>query len=138
MYDYSTTLSGHSNDLNSVKAWVNEMKSLEYNSVLLFKEQGLLQPEGLDNYVQDDFVLCLQTAFQRDMLNKFGNDTICIDATHGTNMYNFYLITVLVVDEYGEGLPVGRMISNREDSIALFEFFKSIKIVVVVLHQSGS
>ena len=63
------------------------------------------------------------------MLNKFGSDTICIDATHGTNMYNFYLITVLVVDEYGEGLPVGWMISNREDSVALIEFFKSIKIV---------
>ena len=30
-----------------------------------------------------------------------------MDATHGTNMYNFYLITVLVVDEYGEGLPFG-------------------------------
>ena len=122
-------ISRHSNDLNSVKAWVNEMQSLEYNPVLLFKEQGLLQPEGLDNYAQDDFVLCLQTAFQRDMLNTFGSDTICIDATHGTNMYNFYLITVLVVDEYGEGLPVGWMISNREDSIALIEFFKSIKIV---------
>ena len=56
-------ISRHSNDLNSVKAWVNEMQSLEYNPVLLFKEQGLLQPEGLDNYAQDDFVLCLQTAF---------------------------------------------------------------------------
>ena len=43
-------------------------------------------------------------------------------------MYNFDLITVLV-DEHGEGLPVGWMISNREDSIALIEFFKSIKIV---------
>ena len=60
-------ISRHSNDLNSVKAWVNEMQSLEYNPVLLFKEQGLLQPEGLDNYAQDDFVLCLQTAFQRDI-----------------------------------------------------------------------
>ena len=40
------------------------MQSLEYNPVLLFKEQGLLQPEGLNNYAQDDFVLCLQTEFK--------------------------------------------------------------------------
>ena len=24
---------------------------------------------------------------------------ICVDSTHGTNMYDFFLITVLVVDE---------------------------------------
>ena len=71
-----------------------------------------MQPESLNNYAQDDFVLCLQTASQRDMLNKFGSDTMCINAIHCTKMYNFYLITVLVVDEYGEGLPVGRTICN--------------------------
>ena len=27
---------------------------------------------------------------------------VCTDATHGTNMYDFNLITVLVVDEFGE------------------------------------
>ena len=42
------------------------------------------------------------------MLKKFGpNQVICIDATHGTNAYDFSLLTVLVVDEYGEGYPVG-------------------------------
>ena len=42
-------------------------------------------------------------------------------------MYNFYLI---VVDVYGEGLPMG---CNREDSVALIEFFKSIKIVCGII-----
>ena len=28
---------------------------------------------------------------------------LCVDSTHGTNGYDFTLITVLVVDEYGEG-----------------------------------
>ena len=37
------------------------------------------------------------------MLIKFGNNTVCIDATHGTDMYDFHLITLLVIDEYGEG-----------------------------------
>ena len=65
MYDYNIEgISRHSNDLNSVKAWVNEMQSLEYNPVLLFKEQGLLQPEGLDNYAQDDLFCVYKRHFK--------------------------------------------------------------------------
>ena len=42
-------------------------------------------------------------------------------------MYDFFLITVLVVDEYEEGIPVAWMISNREDMMALLPFFEAIK-----------
>ena len=105
----------HSNDLSSVAAWVTEIKNCDHTSVLAFKAQGLEQPNTMDNLSNDDFILCIQTPFQRDMFLKFGNDTICIDSTHGTNMYDFYLVTVLVIDEYGEGIQVAWMISNRED-----------------------
>ena len=40
---------------------------------------------------------------------------ICIDSTHKTTGYDFLLITVMVVDEYGEGYPVAWCLSNRED-----------------------
>ena len=39
--------------------------------------------------------------FQRDMC-KYGDTCVCMDATHGTNMYDFNLITVLVIDEFGD------------------------------------
>ena len=65
------------------------MQSLDYNPVLLFKKQGDKQPYGMDNFADNDFLLCIQTQFQRDMLLKFGNNTIYMDATHGTNMYFF-------------------------------------------------
>ena len=58
---------------------------------------------------------------------KFSNDTVCIDSTHGTNMYDFNLITFVVVDEYGEGVPVAWMIANREDSVILTEFLTALK-----------
>ena len=61
------------------------------------------------------------------MMAKFGSNIICVDATHGTTMYDFLLITVLVMDEYGEGVPVAWALSNREDQTALAEFFKAIK-----------
>ena len=57
----------------------------------------------------------------------FCKNGICADTTHGTNHYDFNLLTLLVVDEYGEGIPVGWMISNREDTLVIVEFLKSIK-----------
>ena len=117
----------HANDLSSVSAWVEEMKSLNYNPVLLYKIQGMPQSDEMDNIADQDFVLAIQTEFQRDMLMKFGNNTVCVDATHGTNMYDFHLITILVIDEYGEGIPVVWVITNREDALLLMEFLKEIK-----------
>ena len=72
------------------------------------------------------------------MMAKFGSNIICVDATHGTTMSDFLLITVLVMDEYGEGVPVAQLakeqvhphhtqLSNREDQGALVEFFRAIK-----------
>ena len=73
----------------------------------------------------NDFVLGIQTHLQVDILKKFGpRRVVCIDATHGTNGYDFSLITVIVIDEYGEGYPVAWCIS---DLALLQHFFSSIK-----------
>ena len=53
---------------------------------------------------------------------KFGH--ICLDATNGTTMYDFLLISVMVIDEYGEGIPVAWALSNKEDKIVLIHFLK--------------
>ena len=116
----------HTNDLTSVCAWVEEMRALPYNPILLFKPQGATQPQDMDNVGIDDFILGIQTEFQKDML--LGLDKcVCIDSTHGTNMYDFNLITVLVIDGFGEGIPVAWAIANREDVTMLIEFLKAIK-----------
>lgn len=52
---------------------------------------------------------------------------ICVDGTHGTNGYDFTLITVMIVDEYGEGFPVAWCLSNREDQLLLLNFFDALK-----------
>ena len=117
----------HSNDLSSVCAWAEEMESLDYNPLLLFKQQGEQQPQTMDNIGNIDFLLVLQTEFQRDMLKEFGNNTVCIDSTHGTNQYDFKLITLLVIDEFNEGIPVAWAISNKEDTLTIIEILKGIK-----------
>ena len=55
---------------------------------------------------REDFLLALQTPMQKELLITFGKNIICMDDTHGTNSYDFSLITVLIVDEFGEGCPV--------------------------------
>ena len=103
------------------------MESHSYNPTLCFKPQGDNQPEDMDNVAHDDFLLVIQTEFQRDMLLKYGDLCICMDATHGTNAYDFNLITVMVIDGLGEGIPVAWAIANREDTTILVEFLKAIK-----------
>ena len=90
-------------DLVSVKAWVKELEELEYNPITIFKVQGEEQGENMDNVAQNDFVLGVQTEFQRDMMIKFIETGICIDTTHKTNQYDFQLLTLLVLDDFGRG-----------------------------------
>ena len=52
---------------------------------------------------------------------------LCIDSTHKTNAYDFFLTTLLLIDNFGEGLPVAWMISNREDKDNILLFFKVLK-----------
>ena len=118
-------ISRHKSDPISVAAWVEEMKGLLHNPVLLFKLQGESDPQGqLSN---DDFLLVLQIEFQRDMLRQFRNNVVCVDSTYGTNAYYFSLITLMVIDEFGEGIPVAWAISNKEETKTLTLFFAAIK-----------
>ena len=62
------------------------------------------------------------------MMKKFGHQRIiCFDSTHGTNSYNFSLVTLVVVEEFGEGYQVGRCLSNCEDKYVLHNFFTAVK-----------
>lgn len=61
------------------------------------------------------------------MLKKFGHNIISIDGTHGTNEYEFTLTTLMVVDDYGMGVPVAFLVSNRENAEILNIFFNTVK-----------
>ncbi len=114
----------HKNDQISVAAIVNELEKEEDNPILLFKKQG--EQDSLNRLLERDFALGIQTIFQVQMMKKFNKDIICVDDTHGTNSYDFYLTTLLVMDEFGEGIPVGWLISNRQDEVVLQTFFERI------------
>ncbi|GFQ75527.1 MULE domain-containing protein [Trichonephila clavata] len=75
----------------------------------------------------EDFLLVIMNASQKDMLKFYGNDTICLDFTHGINAYGFDLATLLVLDDKREGFPAAFILSNRQDSTALKLAFAAIK-----------
>ena len=74
----------------SVCAWIKELETLPYNSIVVFKPQGKPQPENMDNVGKDDFLLGIQTQFQRDMLVKYGH-------LHGFNTWYIQICTTLNV-----------------------------------------
>ena len=118
----------HADDATSVNVWVTEIMSQEGNPIILYKQQGEPQPLECNYLSKEEFVLALQTPLQANMMKKHANGrVICIDSTHGTNGYDITLISVLIVDEYGEGFPVAWCISNREDQILLMNFFCALK-----------
>jgi hypothetical protein len=94
------------------------MAKSKINAVLLSKNQS-----------ENEFCECpslkkgLHACYSdsKQLLQAFGSNIVCMDDTHGTNSYHFSLITVLVVDEFGEGCPVAWCLT---DLYILIDFFE--------------
>lgn len=122
----------HENDFMSVQLWAQQLaKGSNPNPVLYFKHQG--QDDVTTHLGKDDFCIIIMTDFQAEMLVKFGNDKICVDGTHSLNNYSFQLYTLLVVDEYGNRIPVAFCFSNKSDTATYILFFKSVKKLVGII-----
>lgn len=68
--------------------------------------------------------------YQKLILEKFGDDVICIEDTHGMNLYNFNLTTILILDDMREGFPCVFMINNRVDEAVLKILFSQIRALI--------
>ncbi|XP_008188185.1 uncharacterized protein LOC103310726 [Acyrthosiphon pisum] len=113
----------HKNDALSVESWVQTVRSDDRFSLVYYKPQDNIDPL-FPNLKKEDFVLIIMNNYQKSMLEKFGNDVICID---GMNSYNFNLTTVLILDDMREGFPCAFMISNRVDEGVLKILFSQIR-----------
>ncbi|KAL4130861.1 hypothetical protein QTP88_008240 [Uroleucon formosanum] len=110
-------------DLQVKRFAQNSNKSL--NPIILYKTQGT-EYFPLE---KDDFMIIILTETQKAVLEKFSSEKLCIDATHGTNQYNFNLTTIVVIDEFGEGYPAAFCISSKIDEVHMTVFFSKIKEV---------
>ncbi|XP_037514529.1 uncharacterized protein LOC119390894 isoform X2 [Rhipicephalus sanguineus] len=121
------------NDHVSVQLWVERMHTRRDNPVLFFKHRGQPdRPDILDRLPENllkeqDFMLAIMTAPQLELLRTLGTNRVCVDSTRGTTAFNYQLVTVLCVDEFGAGFPVAYCISNRTDEKAMATFFASVR-----------
>lgn len=69
----------------------------------------------------------MQTKERSVVMNASCNTILCVDSTHCTNRYDFYLINLVVPDEFGRGYPVAHFISNRQDEEAMRWMLESLQ-----------
>jgi hypothetical protein len=81
----------HPSEVLSVEAWIKIMST----DVLFYKALNNVD-QHYPSLKFEDFVLIPMTDGQKNMLEKYGNDCICIDGTHGENGYGLKLTTLLI------------------------------------------
>ena len=92
----------HADDATSVHMIINELRKEPYDPVLLYKQQHKTSPE-FASIPANVFILGVQTQWQKEVFIKYANSIFCMDSTHGTNAYQFKVITCIVPDEFGKG-----------------------------------
>lgn len=73
-------------------------------------------------------MIVLATDYQLKLMRERGNGgTICMDSTHGTAGYDYHLTTIMVIDEFGFGVPVAFCISSGASTIEWKDFLLAVK-----------
>ena len=128
----STSLLAHKNDATAVAELVNTWnRDLGDDSpVRYFKQVGVSNADTDDtkeksDFKSDDFLLVMQTPEQAKMMET-NQRIICVDVTHGLTAYDYYLLSIVVVDKYAHGLVCATAIASRENSVIWEIFGKSL------------
>ncbi|GFS86681.1 uncharacterized protein NPIL_511501 [Nephila pilipes] len=122
------------NDVVGVGKWVHSLQGREDSPVILLKDQNIYNEDLYPGLKAKDFLLVKMNSLQRDKLNFYGNDTICLELIRGMNAYGFDLATVLVLDDKrgDEGLSVHSPIIDDEEEMVICEDRKFLEKAVLV------
>lgn len=100
----------HSQDNVSVEMLVRSLSDLSDSPVLHY------------NPIDEEYCLIMMTEFQKHMIKDFPNK-ICVDGTYGLNAYKYTLLSIVVIDEYENGIPVAFCFTKKTDYDATKLFF---------------
>ena len=92
----------HANDAISVDRVVKQLQLEDSSPVIAYKPRGITS-EKHPLLTDDNFLLVLMTDFQATMFQKFST-LVCVDSTHKTNEYGYKLISIVVTDEFKNGM----------------------------------
>lgn len=113
-----------SNDYVSVQKMVDYLQRQEDKTIRYYRAPG--------SQVEADtratgFMLVLATEFQLNMLRKCGKDaTICLDSTHGTAGYGYSLTSIVVIDEFGNGMATAFCLSSNTSQVEWKTFLEVV------------
>ena len=103
---------------NLVEMWKRKDNDAA-NPVRYFKPQGVEDTYTCEKenseYCKKDFLLVWQTEAQAQFMAD-NPRIVCVDGTHGLTKYGFTLLSVCVINVFGQGLVCGHGITNRENA----------------------
>ena len=79
----------HVDDQTSLLSWIQDWASIDSNAVLFYKLEGDDPPPDCPELKTEDFMIVIQSPFQRYMAEKFLQNGFCVDSTHGTTGTTF-------------------------------------------------
>lgn len=102
----------------------------EKSPFVYYKAKGEQNTDTRENkgslFTKEDFLLVIQTPAQAMMMAD-NPRIIFVDATHGLTAYGYQVMSVVVVDRFGNGLVVAFAITSRENEETWFLFGKSLR-----------
>uniref|UniRef100_A0A146M0A3 SWIM-type domain-containing protein n=1 Tax=Lygus hesperus TaxID=30085 RepID=A0A146M0A3_LYGHE len=125
-FEYTNLSNIHSDTCINVDSWVKE--HMDKGVVRFYKPKGSLLHSHPD-LSENDLIIMILNEAQCAMLKQYGKDCICVDVTKELKD-DFELVTLMVLDEHGQGLPCCFMLTNRVDSKTMEILFNVIKTVV--------
>jgi hypothetical protein len=82
-----------------------------------------------DGTITQRFRLALTSAFGLRMLKQLGTEQCFMDAAYGLTSLGFPQTTLVVRDEFGNGVPVAVCISDNEEAFVFEEFLRALAAV---------
>lgn len=125
----------HQNDIIGTELLISE---LEEQKSLLFYQKQLVEIRHKVVKVTQHFQLGIMTPWGAEIMKKLGKKLAFIDACHGMNQYGYAQITLLVVDEYREIVPVAYAIVGQEDQATVAKFLSAVKDKIGVDFEYGA
>lgn len=60
-----------------------------------------------------DIIVVLADSRQLHLLKTLGKNIVCVDSTFGITKYNLKLTTIIVINEFGCGVPVAHFVTQQ-------------------------
>ncbi|ETI33895.1 hypothetical protein F443_19466, partial [Phytophthora nicotianae P1569] len=148
VYDYIRSNSNHCVTMDDVRSMISRLRSVELSDndavsemIVEFNLESSKNVSTVNENARGDTgVISFTSGHMRAMLDSFP-EVIQLDCTHKTNQYNYQLLSMVAMDQYGQGQPIQySLLETNSDwnmAKALDHFkranerWKSVRIVIV-------